>query len=735
MLSQCAYFNTFYNTKKSFREALQAVEKGESESSGTDSRSSRSRRTSPQRNTSRPRSTQPSQDVEIPLEATMTQKFIRERPIEDLDRTNTRVNEYAQYSNLFDIVIENGSRVLEKYPNCRWVDDTLYILGRAFFYKGEYFDAEQKFRELIAVFPESKFVSETQYWWGRTLLAEEKWEDAERRFRIVLESSGDDYIKNEAIISLAEMLYRQERYDEAIEAYQQTIPTLKDNALKAKAQMQIGIGYFIRQRYEESREAFRNITAFDPDDEQLFIARFYQALIEKESENYDEARSMYQTLLDDRKNMAYFAELRLEIAECLLAEEKLDEAMQMYEDIATIYASLDIAGIANYHAGMVYLKVKREIDTASELLKKAAGAKVLYPEVKKAQELQKALTTYAVNARKIKEDPTEREVQEPEKPIEEMTPAEKATWEREETARLEQIDQEANYRFLMAEVFYHDFQMADSALIYLRNIREYYSEAIIAPKVLYLLSHVVLDVYQDTASYKGYLQELLENYPDAEMYVDVQNELMIPAVPTYYDSAKTLYLQAEHTLFQERSYDRGLALYEQTARLYPDTEHGLKARYFLGWYYENEEGDMMKAFQHYNTIVKDFNGTQLSQTLQPKVEYAERELERIKKEQELQLELERARQDSIAAAGGQLVEQDSLLVSEAASEDTLQQLDNAQAPLPVTPADTVQDNLAAAQTDTAFSQTGESAVPPVQQPDSAGAVQDMSVGVDSTASP
>ena len=84
-VSSCAYFNTFYNTKKVFNEAKKE-----------------------------------------------RKKRLSEKP------SSAELQKY-------DKTIEKASRILEIYPNSKYVDDALMILGECFYYKGENVKAQRKF--------------------------------------------------------------------------------------------------------------------------------------------------------------------------------------------------------------------------------------------------------------------------------------------------------------------------------------------------------------------------------------------------------------------------------------------------------------------------------------------------------------------------------------------------------------------------------------------------------------
>ena len=127
----CAYFNTFYYTKKYFNEGLKAIEREKNlAQSGT----------------------------RASIQTVKSPSFISSQR-----RTTAG-------SASFDKCIEKGAKLLESYPKSKWIDDCLYILGRSFYYKQDYTEASKKFEELCTVFPESKFIPEARLWWGKAFI-------------------------------------------------------------------------------------------------------------------------------------------------------------------------------------------------------------------------------------------------------------------------------------------------------------------------------------------------------------------------------------------------------------------------------------------------------------------------------------------------------------------------------------------------------------------------------------
>src|SRR5574341_2275486 len=115
-----AYFNTYYNTKKLYKEAMQEQKRrqGDKPSSGE---------------------------------------------IQKYDKT-----------------IEKASKLLQFHPNSKFVDDCLLLIGECFYYKPDYLKAQRKFQELITIFPKSSLVPRAQLWLAKTNMELKDYAAAER---------------------------------------------------------------------------------------------------------------------------------------------------------------------------------------------------------------------------------------------------------------------------------------------------------------------------------------------------------------------------------------------------------------------------------------------------------------------------------------------------------------------------------------------------------------------------
>ncbi len=255
LFSGCAYYNSYYNANKSYKKAIKIIENSNS--------------------------------TTVP---------------------GTAVSE-------FNIAIAKASRVLELYPNSRWADDAVLIIGKSFYYTGQNEEAKLKFHELILNFPYSGLVPETRLLYVKTLLADGQLELAEFELnQIVTAEKVKSSIKSEASLSLAELRYQWNDYEGAIDLNRQLISDSRDGLLKSNAQIMIAESFYMLENYEQAIEEYARVSEFDPPLSVLYESRYKLGKSLGLSKDYDRAINELSQLLFDDVYKENHVDLMLEIA-------------------------------------------------------------------------------------------------------------------------------------------------------------------------------------------------------------------------------------------------------------------------------------------------------------------------------------------------------------------------------------------------------------------------------------
>jgi len=81
----------------------------------------------------------------------------------------------------FESAVKKSADVLRGHPDSKWVDDALLLIGKSYFYTGNTVGAEQKFREVVE--GGSSLEDEARFWLALTLMAQGSLEAAITAFR------------------------------------------------------------------------------------------------------------------------------------------------------------------------------------------------------------------------------------------------------------------------------------------------------------------------------------------------------------------------------------------------------------------------------------------------------------------------------------------------------------------------------------------------------------------------
>ena len=219
-LSGCVYFNTFYNAKKFYRQAEKERVKHEEVYAGW--------------------------------------AFDGAGPELQRQRSN-------QADQLYDKAARKASKVLEKYKESDLVDDAMFLMGKSFYWRGEYLRSVQSFRDLETNFPASEFFDEARYWRAQGLEAQRIYNQAQKLYRTLVEEAEEE-IGVRSGLRLGEMAFEREDYVAAIQEFRtvlEAFPACGDCAQLwlrlAEAQMALED----EARLGDALKSFRNVLQAD----------------------------------------------------------------------------------------------------------------------------------------------------------------------------------------------------------------------------------------------------------------------------------------------------------------------------------------------------------------------------------------------------------------------------------------------------------------------------------------
>ncbi len=684
LFSGCAYYNTFYNAKKAYREASKEREK-------------RLR----------------NQVVEISPEE--RENLRRSGQYNKLDVNKPTTTEMQNYQ----VAIEKASKVLEFHPDSKYVDDALMLLGQCFYHRREYGKAQRKFEELIEIFPNSEFISQARLDLAKTFIGLKEYDEAENKLREILANQRiDSDIQEEAAYELGGLYYEQANYELAAEEYKKTADRADDKLIQAMSFYRLGMCLFAMENYEPTPAILQKAVDLSPNED--FKSQAVYKLGEALSYvgDFEAAIKTFSDLLSKEMNEKKLPMIKVKLADNLRFDGDYVESVKWYNEIIEMHPRTDASARSYFALAEIEEFVNQDLAKAQEYYELVRGEYANSLITPTAQERADDIKAYlglldeiaVLEGRKVTRDSTQAgddgngENEGPkadDAPIDltadgmwinyagrDRPPPKSLTILTEEdrfrsqnqivqsqvegvqgdslaaapldsaalALQKEKEKEQKKYtiaekKLALAELLLFNFDKPDSAVHVYLDILETTTDSTMAARALYSLGYTFDSVLRDRQIADSVFLRLVELYPHSR-HAEGARHILGFETEDKIDSAKISFELAESMHRERKDFDAAIQLYKQLIKRYPDSEYARKSLLNMGWIYENELYEYEKAIDIYQSLMELDAKSSYAKLVQPKLAA----VERAKKEKE-------AREKAIADSLKRAAEQDSLLLA------------------------------------------------------------------------
>lgn len=439
---------------------------------------------------------------------------------------------------LYQDALKKCSKVISEHPGSSYMDDALFMIGKSYYYLGDFPKAERKFRELLASFPKSEYADESRFFLGKTRLHLENYVLALEVFKEYADKTKGNPYRAEAIFLTGETALRENDSANAVVQYQRFVKEYKDNPKAREVQVKIGQIQFERRQFGEAAKAFAAAEALAQVDKDRFQARYQRGRSLYLIDSVKAGLAVFKKLANDNRDSVFQSDIQLRIAEGNYLSGNEREAILLYDDVTTSYPKWMQAAEAYYCLGAIVLSDWRDMRLAKSMYDLASKI----PGSGKWGQL--ALTKSS-----------------------DITKVEKYRAEPSDSA----IDIADDNRFLLAELYRTTLDQPDSALSEYKELVDDFPGSELAPRALIAIGWLYENQYHDTASAREYYQKVLDEYPLSDEYGQAIELLGLR--DTESDSLYTdkLYELAEEQYFDMGNADSALTLFRRLMEEYPDS--------------------------------------------------------------------------------------------------------------------------------------------------------------------
>ncbi|MGB9663716.1 MAG: tetratricopeptide repeat protein, partial [Ignavibacteria bacterium] len=438
-------------------------------------------------------------------------------------------------TNKFVQVIEKCSKILQYHQNSSFVDDALFMIGKAYYYQREYPSAIRKFSELMATFPDSKYALEAKLWIARSYAKTIEVDRALKLLNEVYQEAKDEdneEVRSYALLEILKIYFKRNNYEGIINLGQEFVEISDDDEIIAQVLMQIGNSYAKLGQLDKALENFSKVKKYTSDYYYIFKSQIEYAKILREKERYEEAQSILDNLYSESLFNEYKDYTELEYAYLSLSQKDTAEALSYFIKVDTTYQSKETAGIAQYELANYLENVLGNLDSAKYYYDKSLRSQIPDDLKKNAQFKSNLLNRYKNLWTSIKN--LEKQI-----PILRTFPVD-TTYPKFQEVEIDSSMLNDSAYLADLQEYFEEKRRADSlyaeklkrdTLTFQANLKTADSLEVNIARLKFDLATLFIVDYNKPDSAYRYLKEIVEKYPDKDF-----SERAFYALASYYET-------------------------------------------------------------------------------------------------------------------------------------------------------------------------------------------------------
>ncbi|SVB02452.1 uncharacterized protein METZ01_LOCUS155306, partial [marine metagenome] len=337
MLISCVYFNTFYNAETSYQKAL---------------------------------------------------KIIEESPFTSEDKLPN------QASKLLGEAIENSKLVIENYPESKYIDDAIFIIGKASFLRDEVAVAEKHFKMILNLYPESRFYQLSEIWLAYTHFRMGMVDSAQVDLSKIHSRQPRD--KKQLFILhnvMAEIAIEVDNLEQVYHHYELAADYTTSNSKKTATYGKlVNIAEQEGNKIRASRY-LEELGKVAPD--KIRIESKMQLIIyQRELGEYDKIIEEIDNLLGLSEFQNQYIKLELELGKVYMDKRDISTAKEILSQMVEVYSKKDETAEAFFHLGDMALIEDFNLDLAKEYFEKSKSERSQSKYGKMSKDILKKITRF-----------------------------------------------------------------------------------------------------------------------------------------------------------------------------------------------------------------------------------------------------------------------------------------------------------------------------------------------------
>jgi TolA-binding protein len=549
-------------------------------------------------------------------------------------------------------VIEKCSKLLQYHPESNLVDDALLMIGKSYYYQGEYQKAERKFRELLDGFPESDLAFESRLVLSKTYYRMGDKEGASREAKELVtraEAKEEREYAAAASLVLAQIEVDRENILQAATHYRVSAEYGSTSEMRAAAYRDLGEMLSRLGEYESAADAFRK--SYDESDNYAseFRARIGLARMLARLKRFDASLDVLDDLRANTNNREFFAEIDFEIAHVLRDSGDIAAAVDQYRYVDTSYARTEISAKSYFELGRLYEIRLGQYDSARAAYTKGRTEFPTSPVTRDLVTRSEYFNRYFVyldeiarydsmrSAMRVPEDSTSAFPHGDSLDVKDTglseSSAPDSTLLRQAPAVVMPLDtlnaRLARNKIELGGLFLSGIGVTDSAESWYQLVITEHPESKFVPRALFFLAQI----YGQDSSVSSFrsdslYREIIRRFPDSEFAAESRRILGLASEVRSSDVAESAYRVAEGLLRKGQNV-AAIDSFRAVVRRYPESRFASKAQYAIGWIYEQVKLQPDSAVSSYRKLLTSYPSSEYAVRVKPKVDLVDAQKQKL----------------------------------------------------------------------------------------------------------
>ena len=486
--------------------------------------------------------------------------------------------------------IEKSKKVIEDFPESKYVNEALLLMGKARYYRSDY-DLAIDNLKVIMNDGSDKIKEEAKYWQALCKWKKGSVSASIDELNTLLNNSKSKRIKAKCYLSLAEIANESKGVDLSLDYLQKAAKLTTNRNERGVIYGKLSKMAFDKQEYTLAKDGYNNVIAFSLSKDKIEDAHLQILKILRIENNYRSAEKKIKSMLLDDKFNRISGELELELVQLYKAQGDFEDIESRLETIVNDYQRTTVSAEAYYQLGRIHTSDQWDLSKAKEyfdMVSKESSRSIYSPM---AKNYSRAIDLYQIAVKDI-EQHSKMDISENIAVSDSLIDSTKTSIPKE--VRPDRAVPELYYQLADLEAF--TFDRYQESILFLKRIINDFPESKFKSKSMFALVFVY-EALDDSISSAEIKSNLLKNFPESEYTSYLTGGSGISDTK----GQRKILKEAESEMLHDKQ--KAINILKSSIQIDSEDEYALSAAFAIGYYYD-QEAVIDSAFKYY-TWIKD----------------------------------------------------------------------------------------------------------------------------------